>query len=113
MDRSTYWVLDRAAQELRSPRRQPTKKEPCTLAEHSRLCTQATMRRGMSLARRERIRANSGPCLSSASSSAAISKNSRSEALAMHVYKTHESGTLFRCSHGGCDRLGLGHRRNC
>src|SRR5665213_3291526 len=85
MDRSTCWVLDRAVEAPLSPRRQPTKKEACTFAAISRGCMQSTPRTEMSLARRERIRANSGPYLNSASSSAAISQNSGVEALAPRV----------------------------
>ena len=82
MDRSTCWVLDRAAQAPLSPRRRPTKKEACTFAAISCGWMHSIPRAEMILARKEPIRANSGPYLNSASSSAAISQNSGVEALA-------------------------------
>src|SRR5665213_938707 len=81
MDRSICWVLGRAAQAPLSPRRQPTKKEACTFAAISLGCTQAASLMEMSLDQKERTRASSGPYLHSVSSSAAISQNSRIEAL--------------------------------
>src|ERR1039458_7518812 len=70
MDRSICWALELAAQAPLSLRRQPTKREECTFAAISGLWTQRTTHREVSLARRERIRTNSGPYLNSASSSA-------------------------------------------
>src|ERR1039458_8163612 len=69
-DRSTCWALAEAAEAPLSPRRQPTKREACTFAAISQGCMQRATRREVSLARRERTRTNSGPCLNSASSSA-------------------------------------------
>jgi hypothetical protein len=63
---------------LPSLRRPPTKREACIFAAISLLCMQRIPPRALSSARQERTRANSGPHLNSASSSAKTSsRNSR------------------------------------